>query len=336
MKLSSKSLYIFLIILAISTISEAWYISDQQSQLDELGFRIASLQYQNTVLTLWCNKLEFNMSEIQEDFERQITEVQNEYDTLETDYLQLQRDYSFINYEMDNLQDRYEELQIEFEEYTEYFKDLTIVVNSRLALDGNLSGFVTPQDPIVIEKMIEASGGYSDPDSFEEYWEDAKAMNDWVASKVMYNSDSPYPYLVSDPSYPVRWLEHSARYPHETLADGTGDCEDQALLLLSMLMAHDDQYVKWGISLKWDGDGHVAVALPVAGGRLAILDPTNEYYSGTGLSLESLPLEEALESWIDLWGNPDVYVKSIFDDTLFYEFDSTEEFVEWFSTNFNQ
>lgn len=335
-KLTLKGLSIVIAVLAISAVGEAWYIVNQQTQIEELNFRITSLQYQSTILTARCNKLEYNMSDIQEEFDRQISEIQSEYDGLEVDYNELQKDYSSITYDLEKLEERNKEIQSEFDEYTADFKRLKNMVNSRLSLDGNLSGFVTPQDPYVVERMLEATGGYSDPDSFIEFWEDALSLYDWVTANIMYNSDSPYPYLYSDPSYPVRWLKHSVRYPNETLSDGTGDCEDQALLLLSMLIAHDDLYAKWCISLKWDGGGHMAVAFPVTGGRLAILDPANEYYSGTGLSFASQPVEEALESWISRWYDPTVYVNSIFDETSFYEFESTEEFIEWFSSHFNQ
>jgi hypothetical protein len=332
----TKGLSLVIAVLAISAVGEAWYIMNQQNQIEELNFRITSLQYQSTVLTAWCNKLEYNMSDIQEEFEHQMREMQAEYDGLEVDYIELQRDHSSTTYTLEKAQESNEDLQIEFEEYAAHFKQLQNVVNSRLSLDGNLSGFVTPQDLGVVEKMLEATGGYSDPGSFNEFWEDALGLYGWVTANIVYGSDSPYPYLYSDPSYPVRWLEHSARYPNETLSDGTGDCEDQALLLLSMLTAHDDLYTKWCISLKWEGGGHMAVALPVTGGRLAILDPANEYYSGTGLSFASQPVEEALESWISRWYDPTVYVNSIFDETSFSEFESTEEFIEWFSSHFNQ
>jgi hypothetical protein len=330
----TKDLSLVIAVLAMSAVGEAWYIMNQQNQIEDLNFRITSLQYQSTVLTAWCNKLEYNMSDIQEEFEHQMREMQEEYDGLEVDYIELQRDYSSITYTLEKLQERNDEVQSELEEYAANFKQLQNVVNSRLSLDGNLSEFVTPQDPGVVEKMLEATGGYSDPGSFNEFWEDALGLYDWVTTNIMYGSDSPYPYLYSDPSYPVRWLEHSARYPNETLFDRTGDCEDQALLLLSMLTAHDDQYTKWCISLKWDGGGHMAVAFPVADGRLAILDPANEYYSGTGFSFASQPVEEAVEGWIGRWHDPTVFVNSIFNDKSFREFESTEEFLEWYSAIF--
>jgi hypothetical protein len=80
----------------------------------------------------------------------------------------------------------------------------------------------------------------------------------------------------------------------------------------------------------------MAVAFPVTGGRLAILDPASEYYSGTGFSFASQPVEEAVERWISRWNDPTVFVNSIFNDKSFREFESTEEFLEWYSANFGQ
>lgn len=332
--MNSKNLMIIIVVLALITAGEAWYIRDQQDQIENLNFRIMSLKYQNNILSSRCNVLESNISAVLGELEGEIKELNVEYSQLETEYEALLFDFNNMVYEFEKLQGNNDELENELEIFAAQFKHLQDNINSRLGIDGNLSRFVTPTDPEVVDLMLEITGGHEDPNSFDELWEDYENLFDWVTATISYSTDSPYPYLYSDPSYPVRWLEHSVRFPNETLADQTGDCEDQAILLLSTMIAHNNRFAKWCISLKWDGGGHVAVAIPESGGRLAIVDPTGNYHSGTALNFLSEPVEEAIENLLHRWDEPSIHVDSVFDDGFFKGFESTEEFYEWFESNY--
>lgn len=333
--MKSRRVTPFFVALTLVVLIESGYIIHQQDQIEGLNFRILSLQYQNSVLSSRCNALELNMSEVLGELEDEIKELKTEYTQLKMDYEALQYDYNNLEYDFGKLQENNNELMSQFGNYTVQYKQLRETINSRLALDGNLSRFVTPRDPAVKEMMLEITGGREDPESTDEFWEDTRALYDWVTERISYGADSPYPYLYSDPSYPARWFEHSVRYPNETLIDGTGDCEDQAILLLSMMMAHNEQYAMWCISLKWEGDGHLAVAFPVAGGRMAILDPSGGYISGTAMAFSSEPVGKAVGDWINILDDPDVHVSSVFNDELYVEFESTKEFIEWFNSNYS-
>lgn len=332
--MNARLLTIFLIALTLSAVGEAWYIVHQQNQIGGLNFRILSLQYQNSVLSSRCSVLESNMSEVLGELEDQIEVLQSEYDQLKEDHEALQLDHNLLEHDFKKLRLSKREIWDQLGNYTAQFKQLKETVNHRLALDGNLSRFVTPHDNAVIDAMLDITAGHEDPDSLDEYWEDIWTLYDWITETISYGADSPYPYLYSDPSYPVRWFEHSVRYPNETLSDRTGDCEDQAILLLSLSIAHSEQNAKWCISLKWEGGGHVGVAIPATGGEIAILDPAGGYFSGTGLDFSSQPIEEAIEEWIDRLDSHDVQVNSVFNDKLFIEFTSTREFLDWFSSNY--
>lgn len=334
-KLTLKGLFIIIVVLTISTAGGAWYILNQQDEIDELNFRISSLLYQTNVLSSRCNLLETNMSAVLGELEGEIGEMQWEYDQLEADYESLEYDYAYLVYEFEGLKDDHRQLQNDFGNYTAHFKQLQKKVNSRINIEGDLTEFVTPQDLLVVETMMGVTGGHEDPESLSELWADYEALYDWITATITYGVDSPYPYLYSDPSYPVRWIEHSARYPNETLTDGMGDCEDQAILLLSMMMAHNDRFAKMCISLKWEDGGHIAVAFPVTGGKLAILDPTGGYISGTGGIFSGEPVEEAIENWVSRWGYSDVYVNSVFNDLAFEDFESTQEFIDWFNSKYD-
>jgi chaperonin cofactor prefoldin len=332
--MNSKNLAIIIVILMLTVAGETLYIRNQQGQIDSLNFRIMSLQYQNNVLSTRCSVLESNISEALSELEDVIKELKKEYSQLDIEHENLQFDFNHMANNFEKLQNSNIELEDEFNIYSAQFKLLQKDVNSRLGLDGNLSRFVTPTNPEVINLMLEVTGGYEEPDSIDELWEDYKALFDWVTTMISYSVDSPYPYLYSDPSYSVKWLDHSVRFPNETLADKTGDCEDQAILLLSVMNAHNNRSVKWCISLKWEGGGHLAVAFPVSGGRIAILDPTGDYYSGTVLRFSSEPVNEAIQKWFSRWNEKDIYIDSVFNDNFYVEFESIDEFYEWFEFNF--
>ncbi|MGD2201324.1 MAG: hypothetical protein PVJ38_06825, partial [Candidatus Bathyarchaeota archaeon] len=65
--MKSRDLIILLILLSILSAGEGWYIFNQQGQIEELNFRISSLQYQSIVLSTRCSILETNMSAITEE-----------------------------------------------------------------------------------------------------------------------------------------------------------------------------------------------------------------------------------------------------------------------------
>ncbi len=334
MILRQKNVTILLVVMVLITLGGAWYINDQRGQIEALNFRIMSLQYQNSVLASRCNALETNISSVFEEFEVEIAALQEDYAALESLYYTLQYDYDSLEYEVIRQSESRGEIEEEFNIYMAEFKQLKDDVNSRLAFDGDLSRFVTPEDPAVVEMMVEVSGGLETWGSMSEYWGDSKVLHDWVVENIAYAVDSPYPFLYSDPSESVRWFVQSVRYPNETLSDRSGDCEDQAILLESMMEAHNERFTQWCISVQWEGGGHVGVGIPLEGGRLAILDPSGGYHSGSGDSLSSEPVAVALGDWMSMVSGEEMYVKSVFSHGLYVEFDSTDEFLVWFAANY--
>jgi len=334
MILRQKNVTIVLVIMALLTLGGAWYVNDQRKQIEALNFRIMSLQYQNSVLTSRCNALETNISSVFEEFEVEIAVLQEDYAELENLYLTVQYNYDSLEYELFRESESRGEIEEEFNVYMAEFKKLKEDVNSRLAFDGDLSRFVTPEDPAVVEAMQMISGGLETWGSMSEFWGDSKLLHDWIVGNIAYAVDSPYPYLYSDPSESVKWFVQSVRYPNETLADASGDCEDQALLLESMMEAHNERFTQWCISIQWEGDGHVGVGIPIEGGRLAILDPSGGYHSGAGDSLSSMPVTDALDDWISMVSDKETHVNSVFSSELYVEFESTDEFLAWFTENY--
>ena len=334
MILRQKNVTILLVVITMLALGGAWYVNDQRKQIEALNFRILSLQYQNSVLTSRCNALEANLSSVFDEFEVEIAALQDDYAELESLYLTLEYEYDRMEYDLYWESEKRAEIEEEYSVYMAEFRQLKEDVNSRLAFDGDLSRFVTPGDPAVIEAMQVITGGLETWGSMSEFWGDSMLLHEWIVGNIAYAVDSPYPYLYSEPSEAVRWFDQSVRYPNETLTDASGDCEDQAILLESMMEAHNEWFTQWCISVQWEGDGHVGVGIPVEGGRLAILDPSGGYHSGAGESLLSMPVADVLDDWISVVSDKETHVNSVFGSELYVEFESTEEFLDWFAENY--
>jgi hypothetical protein len=47
-----------------------------------------------------------------------------------------------------------------------------------------------------------------------------------------------------------------------------------------------------------------------------------------------MPVADALDDWISTISDEETYVNSVFSHGLYVEFDSTDEFLTWFSENY--
>ncbi len=191
-------------------------------------------------------------------------------------------------------------------------------------------GFITPSNSLVSAKVLEVTGGYSG--NVSDYWRDCERLYRWVVSNISYSSDSYIPVLPETISDGLVWQQDYWRMPEETLGDETGDCEDMAVLLASMLRSYNEgEYQIWVLAIRSEESGHVAVAFPVQGGRLTILDPAGNYYTGQYGALQSESISIAVNNWLSHWQRemPGAEIVEVFSEDVHEEFSSTAEFVIW-------
>ena len=79
---------------------------------------------------------------------------------------------------------------------------------------------------------------------------------------------------------------------------------------------------------------HLAVAVPVTGGKLTILDPAARYYTRRSRYSGRLWAHDAaivVDTWLSHWATdmPDAQIYVVFSDKLYREFSSTQEFIDW-------
>jgi hypothetical protein len=196
--------------------------------------------------------------------------------------------------------------------------------------------FIDPDNASVAAKVSEVAGDYSE--DVNEYWRDCDRLYRWVVNNVEYARDSYLPMLPATPSGTLSWSEDCWRTPEETLDDLVGDCEDMALLLASMLISYNEgEYAVWLLEIRSEEPevkAHLAVAFPVADGRLSILDPAGNYYTGYRQGrLQSSTASTAVRDWLSHWSTkmPGAEIVLVFSDSIDQEFSGNDEFLEWLS-----
>jgi hypothetical protein len=204
-------------------------------------------------------------------------------------------------------------------------------IHRRFGMGNDALSFITPQSPAIDSLVKEITGGYSSDST--EYWRDIDNIFRWITRNITYQQDTYTPLLPASPGEPVTWSEEFWRTPEETLKDKAGDCEDLSCLLASMILNYNSgRYSVWVVSMENQTEGHIAVALPVAGKMLTIMDPTAFYITGpNGTVLSSRDVGEAVNGWLSNMSKkvPDARIKSVFNDKFRQDFTSTQEFVSW-------
>jgi TolA-binding protein len=195
--------------------------------------------------------------------------------------------------------------------------------------------FVTPYDEN-IEGLVDWLVTPFDSGDWNKAWDDFRWMYNWIRNNIEYSYDSPLPVLPLDllEGGDLGWLREFWQYPVETLYFGTGDCEDQALLLTSMIKNYGQgETYAYCIAISNGELGHMAVALPVNDNRLVIFDPAGQYYSSDWSgNVVFWDVETALGNWLTWWSDqiPGAEVTMFFDDEDYWEFDGNDDFLDWY------
>ena len=285
-----------------------------------LGANYSTLQgtYQN--LLSQHDSLNTNYNTLQSDFNT----LQNQYSSLQTSYNALELSFS-------NLQTSYNISQTQYNQYVSNYQRLLSLVNQRCD-QNNIEPFITPTDPAVSDIVYQITGGWSNHSDFNEYWSDAKAMYDWVVNNVDDRNDGLTPMLPYDPSGNLQYITDMWQFPNETLNIREGDCEDQAILLCSMIRCYNDYNVEC-IYLYGETSGHIGVQIPVTGSKLVVFDPAGEYYSHDfwgNIVYNDITTE--INNWLNYWKpqmGQDVFVHRVFSDYIDKTFSSTNEYTVW-------
>ncbi|MDD5502271.1 MAG: transglutaminase-like domain-containing protein [Candidatus Thermoplasmatota archaeon] len=240
------------------------------------------------------------------------------YDSLETNYDSLNSQYETLQSYYGGLQQNYTSLHDDYQDYLD-------MVSLRWGLGTNCTKFITPADSNVTSKTRQVLGHPGDGDLS---WSDMSKINDWVGTNIKYNNDTYVGRPGELKNGSECWL-----FPNETLALGYGDCEDHALLMMSMCNAEQGIGWIWAAEVtigNTDGttSGHMLVFVNVDGDKVYIYDPTvaGGWDSGTARSEQ-----DALDHYKNsLSGISSIKVDTVFNQTERRDFESNQEFFDWF------
>ena len=277
----------------------------------EVGLRnaLVKLQTAEVQLTSTKNQLEkteslLSVAEKQlEETESQLSAVATQLETKKNEQLQMLSQYSSLSEQ----------------------------VNLRFGQGEDSQSFVTPDNALVSTEAREIAGEYSQ--DINEFWSDYMRLYRWVVNNVEYSHDSYLPFLPVTMGGDLIWRSECWRMPAETLKDGVGDCEDMAVLLASLMLSYNNErFTVWALEINNGATAHLAVAFPVAGNKLTILDPAGNYYTGYPAGyLMSYDVDVAVTKWLSHWKKemPGAEITFAFSNKLYRQFSSSEEFINW-------
>ncbi|MHA2429260.1 MAG: hypothetical protein ACXADB_14655 [Candidatus Hermodarchaeia archaeon] len=240
------------------------------------------------------------------------------YSTLAGDYSRLSANYSTLESDYSNLYDGFTSLEVDYvalqskevstAQALENYESWRAYVHSYLYLNASFQRTLNNNEIHSLESLVRST--LSDADA---WWGSTRELYDYVITTIEYASDECFPrppstYEFEHNLYANETVTQSYMSPTETLAVEQGDCDDQAVLLYGLLRAYDKHVyeVDYQLWIAWVELGeatHLAMALPVQGGKLTILDPAGHYYTGmTGSLTANTPLDE-LTTYSQHWNH---------------------------------
>ena len=232
--------------------------------------------------------------------------------------------------QLESVNDRLDLAENENKQMFDDYANLWDEIFLRQGQDTDCQAFITPDNPEVTAIVSKYTGIRSADTS--QVWYHYKRLYDWVVNNIEYSSDSRTPILPVTISGDIIWRQEFWRMPAETIEDGVGDCEDMAVLLVSLLDCYNQgKYSMWCIEIANEDTAHVAVAFPVVGDQLTILDPAGHYYTNQWGILSSSDVRNSVNDWLSHWRikMPGAKVVTVFSNNIFKEFSSTDEFIQW-------
>jgi hypothetical protein len=305
-----------------------WYQNNETNvQLNQTTSILEITTSQLNIIKIELNTTKTTLENIKYQLNNNETELHTTKAQLITTRNQLQETeskYSLVQTQLKTVQN--EKTQM-LNQYT----TLREQINFRMGIGKDSQKFITPENSLVSAKAKEIAGIISQDTN--ELWRNYKQLYDWVTKNIKYSYDSYLPVIPTTMSGNLTWREGFWRMPEETLADKTGDCEDMAVLLASLLLSYDNgNYANWAIGIKNESTAHLAVAFPVKGDKLTILDPAGNYFTGYQSGyLQSYDVNRAVSDWLAHWAieMPGAKIYIVFSNTFCREFTNSEEFINW-------
>jgi hypothetical protein len=211
-----------------------------------------------------------------------------------------------------------------------------IVTSYEQLLHIDKTQFITVSDPAISITLPMILNYSMNPSNHNEVWNDLSSIYYWVQTCIQYQNDS-LPLVDHGASNistsPVDMWQH----PSQTIFLGQGDCEDQALLLTSLLLNYYEEafYFECLLLQSSTGAGHVTPYIPVKGDYLTIIDPATGYSTITESNnrvLATESIEHEIANYLAFLSTQSIgqwKVVGAFSSNFDRMFSSTDEFNHW-------
>lgn len=261
-----------------------------QSRYNDLMSEYMALRYTYDKLNDTYSILKKHYEDIVREYhilQRSFYELNVSYTSIRLQYYQLRSSYDKLLESYDMLKARYTNISRNYDNWRKY-------VLSYLSLQESIPRVLSSEEISELAWIVRALITYP-----LDYWSSIREIYLYVRSHVGYAHDPPIPYpptaiMLEEGSYRLETCSRVVLSPIETLKRGYGDSEDQTILLYALIKAyeryvHGREYVTWILNITlFDGGSHMAIAIPAQGGRIAIIDPAEGYYTGYPSSLKPL------------------------------------------------
>ena len=281
--------------------------------------------------------LSLDYSKLRDDYEALSSRFSNlsaEYERLSSQHSLLREDYSKLRDEYSSLEKRYSSLVNEYSSLLSRYADLesrcNLLVDACSKLNETVAyvirvvnsfGLLRDAMPRVLNSdavRATISAVLGAGVSISDFWGSMQRIYNYVVSNVKYVHDVEMPvwYVSSTIRLNGQTYVHEVRYhnvwsyvqnPELTLRIGQGDCEDQAILVYAMAKCYMREvcgvdYALYLMYVEFHGGGaHMAVLLPVQGGRVCIMDPAGRYLTSEYGRIASRPALEELQRYSNYW-----------------------------------
>ncbi|NPA05555.1 MAG: hypothetical protein GXO09_05630 [Crenarchaeota archaeon] len=192
--------------------------------------------------------------------------------------------------------------------------------------------------PIVAEKIV---GRLYDPKHPQYTSQDIKKIYEWITKNIYDVPDSDFPDVtieyvnITGTLLPIK-LDFTLRREYvqsaaETMKRRAGDCEDQAILATSMLIAYLQKLASaYTICLISSVQLAHCASMAVVDGKLYILDPTMGYYA---VAKNPSEIPTTIRSWMDYTGYSPQYLAKVylFNNTWFKSFIAIDDVIRYIS-----
>ena len=228
-------------------------------------------------------------------------------------------------------------IQKDFDNYIKNYQNLRALINGR-AFHPNSTSFITPQDFEVKSLVNTITAGWSNTSDDNEFLADIGKLYNWVLTNIEYRYDGLSPKLPTTPRNNIDYLENMWQFANETINLKKGDCEDQAILLCSMIKCYNNELINTHcICISSSTANHLGVQIQFNKSTLAIFDPVGNYCTKNSYGLIAYKdINTEINNWLDYCKpslGSDVYVYRIFCEDFEFNFKSTNEYVMWIENN---